>query len=151
MFPLKPIFAFLCKTILMIPLIPSGLYLAEGLVISSMDFMDVDGICFSNWATGTLDNFPSTMTLTLEFPRSEISPVWASTFTEGMLFIISAAEAPAVVRSFPTLITFRSTRCSMVVRSATTSTPSSSLVSSSKITVPRLRLRFPFAIISFWE
>ncbi len=45
---LKPTIVFLCNTILIIPLIPSGSYLADGLVINSTDFMALDGICLSN-------------------------------------------------------------------------------------------------------
>ncbi len=46
--PLKPILAFLLSTILMIPLIPSGLYFAEGFVINSTLLIEVDGICCNN-------------------------------------------------------------------------------------------------------
>ncbi|MNE29999.1 hypothetical protein D3C80_1234960 [compost metagenome] len=46
--PLKPILAFLFKTIFIIPLIPSGLYLADGLVINSICLIEVEGICCNN-------------------------------------------------------------------------------------------------------
>jgi hypothetical protein len=48
--------------------------------------------------------------------------------------MISDAEAPAVVRSLPTLITLRSIFCSIVERSATTLTPFSCVASSSRET-----------------
>ena len=136
-FPLKPSLAFLCNTILMIPLIPSGLYLAEGLVINSIVFIEVDGICFRSCAGSILVGLPSIRIRTLEFPRSAILPFW-STFTEGTLFIISEALAPVVVRSFPTFITLRSILCSMVVRSATTVTPSNIATSGSNSILPKL-------------
>ena len=44
---------------------PSGSYLADGLVINSTDFMALEGICFNNCAVGILENFVST-TLPLE-------------------------------------------------------------------------------------
>ena len=74
-FPLNPIFVFLCSTILIIPLIPSGLYLADGLVINSMLLIEEDGICFSNCSAGMFDNLPSTITLTFWLPRKLIDPV----------------------------------------------------------------------------
>ena len=43
--PLNPSLLFLFKTILIIPLIPSGLYFADGLVINSICLMEADGIC----------------------------------------------------------------------------------------------------------
>ena len=48
MLPLKPSIVFLYNTILINPLIPSGLYFAEGFVISSIDLMAVEGICFKS-------------------------------------------------------------------------------------------------------
>ena len=90
---------------------PSGLYFAEGFVISSILFIDVEGICFNNCAAATLVGFPSTKTRTFSFPRRLILPLWLSTLTEGKLFIISLAVAPCVVRSLPIVITFRSTFC----------------------------------------
>ncbi len=73
--PLKPTIVFLCSMMFIIPLMPSGLYFAEGLVINSIDFIAVEGICFNNCAVGMLDNLPSTMTRTFWFPRKLISPV----------------------------------------------------------------------------
>ena len=136
--PLKPMLVFLCRMILIIPLIPSGLYFAEGLVINSICLMDVEGICFNNWATGTLLNLPSTITRTFSLPLKLILPLCWSTFTEGILFIISLAVAPAVVKSFPTFTTLRSIFCSMVETSATTVTSSNPVASSSRTKVPRL-------------
>src|SRR6187431_2562537 len=80
--PLKPIFAFLFKTILMIPLIPSGLYLADGLVINSICLIEVAGICCNNWDALTVVGLPSTNTLTLELPLRLTALVCGSTLTE---------------------------------------------------------------------
>jgi hypothetical protein len=44
MLPLRPILLFLFNTILIIPLIPSGLYFAEGFVINSICLIDDEGI-----------------------------------------------------------------------------------------------------------
>ena len=101
---------FLCKIILISPLIPSGLYLAEGFVINSIDLIAVEGICFNNCAVGIFDSFPSTMTLTFEFPLRLISPVWVSTLTEGIP-IMSSEAVPLAAKSFPIVITLRSTFC----------------------------------------
>jgi hypothetical protein len=43
MLPLRPILLFLFNTILIIPLIPSGLYFAEGFVINSICLIDDEG------------------------------------------------------------------------------------------------------------
>ena len=135
--PLKPSLLFLCSTMFIIPDIPSGLYLALGFVISSIFLIDVAGICFRSCAGSMFVGLPSTNTLTFEFPRSEILPSW-STFTDGMLFMISDAVPPAVVRSRPTLITLRSIFCSTVVSSLTISISSRVVASSVSVIVPKL-------------
>ena len=114
----------------MIPLIPSGLYLAEGLVINSICLIDAEGICCNNCSMETLEGLPSTKTRTLLFPRMLISLVCGSILTVGMLFMISEAVVPEAIKSFPILITLRSIFCTMVERSETTSTSLSSVTSS---------------------
>ncbi len=138
MLPLKPILLFLFSTILIIPLMPSGLYLAEGLVISSICLIEEEGICCNNWAASILVGFPSIRIFTFEFPLKLIALVCGSTLTEGMLFMISDAVAPAEIKSFPTLITFRSIFCSIIDFSLTISTLFSSMAFSSKAIVFRL-------------
>ena len=71
---LNPSLAFLCKTMFMIPDIPSGLYLALGLVINSIFLIEVDGICFNNCEASILLGRPSTKTRTFSFPRKDIFP-----------------------------------------------------------------------------
>ena len=71
--PLKPSCEFLCKIILMIPLIPSGLYFAEGFVINSICLIEAEGICCNNCSTETFEGFPSISTRTLLFPLMLIS------------------------------------------------------------------------------
>ena len=116
---------------------PSGLYLADGLVINSILLIEDDGICLSNCSAGILDNLPSTITLTFWLPRKLIDPVCWSTLTDGRLFIISLAVAPAVCKSLPIVMTFRSTFCCIVEVSATIVTSSKLVAASSKFIVPK--------------
>ena len=102
---------------------PSGLYLAEGFVMSSMDLIAEEGICFSNCAAGILEILPSTSTRTFSLPRKLMAPFCGSTLTEGIPTISSEA-VPAAAKSLPMVMTFRSTFCSMVDTSAITSTSS---------------------------
>ena len=74
MLALNPSLAFLFKTMLMIPDIPSGLYLALGLVINSIFLIEVEGICFNNCAASMLLGRPSTRTRTFSLPLNEIFP-----------------------------------------------------------------------------
>ena len=131
----------------MIPLMPSGLYFAEGFVMSSICLMDEDGICFSNCATGMFESFPSTITRTFSLPRIESAPVCWSMLTVGRLFIISEAVGPAVAKSLPMFITFLSKRCSMVDLSATIFTSSNEAISSSSNILPRWISSFPLAML----
>ena len=122
------------------PLMPSGLYFAEGFVISSICFMDDDGICCNNWVASIFDGFPSIRILTLVFPLRLISLVCGSILTVGMLFMISDAVLPEAIKSFPILITFLSIFCTMVERSPIISTPFSCTASSSSAIALRVTL-----------
>jgi len=126
---------------LMIPLIPSGLYFADGLVISSIAFIADDGICLSNCAAGMLDSFPSTMTGTFSLPRRLIAPDCGSIFIEGIPTNNSEA-VPAAAKSFPIVITYRSTFCSMAETSAITFTSSKAVKLSLSLIVPTSTLYF---------
>lgn len=66
--PLNPPFVFLCKMILIIPLFPSGLYFADGLVINSTCLIEAEGICCNNWVASMFVGFPSINTRTFELP-----------------------------------------------------------------------------------
>jgi hypothetical protein len=115
----RPSLAFLCKTILIIPDIPSGLYFALGFVISSIFLIEADGICFNSvkpqcyWVFRQLKHahfhFLSRKFyhLDLHLQRDITHNLWCG--------------GSAVVRSLPTLIT--GLFCSMVERSAIISTP----------------------------
>ena len=81
----------------MIPEVPSGLNLAEGFVITSIDSMLSAGICCSICARLSAvspDGLPLIHTSTLELLRSDTFPS-LSTSTEGMFCSASVAEPPA--------------------------------------------------------
>ena len=120
------------EDMLMIPLIPSGLYFADGLVISSIAFIADDGM---------LDSFPSTMTGTFSLPRRLIAPDCGSIFIEGIPTNNSEA-VPAAAKSFPIVITYRSTFCSMAETSAITFTSSKAVKLSLSLIVPTSTLYF---------
>ena len=122
---------------LMMPLMPSGLYLAEGLVINSTFLIAVEGICCKSTAAGTLLGLPSIKIRTFSLPRKLMFPVWLSTETDCTLFNNSDAVAPAVVKSLPTLMTFRSIFCTTEEVSATTTTSFNSAKSSDRYTFPK--------------
>ena len=95
---------------LMMPAVPSGLYLAEGLVITSMRSMLSPGICSRIWARLSAvrpDSLPLIQTVTDELPRSDTSPSW-STSTEGMDSRSSLADCPADAMLASTWNTFLS-------------------------------------------
>ena len=109
MFPLNPSLVLFTSTMFIIPLFPSGLYLADGLVISSMFLIAFDGICCSSCSVGMFVGFPSINTRTFVFPLKDSVPVCGSTATDWILSKTSAAAAPIEVKSLPTLMTILST------------------------------------------
>ena len=98
------------NTILIMPAVPSGLYFAEGFVITSMRSIVSPGICSRIWARFSAvspDSLPLIHTVTDELPRSDTSPSW-STSTDGIDSKSSLADAPADAMSASTVKTRRS-------------------------------------------
>ena len=65
---------FFFKRMFIIPLIPSGLYFADGFVINSPLFTVEEGSCFNICAVDKFDGFPSINTRTFSFPLKLIVP-----------------------------------------------------------------------------
>jgi len=107
MMPLKPASTFFFITTLMIPAMPSGSYLAEGLVMISMFSMAEAGSCRKASLPESTLGLPSIRTVKLEEPLSETFPS-ISTSTEGVFSSTSTAVPPAALMSWLTLITFLS-------------------------------------------
>ena len=111
---------------LMMPLMPSGSYLAEGLVMTSTFSTVEAGICSSNDARSLLSSSlgrPLTNTLTLLEPRSVTLPS-LSTATLGTCSSTSVAVPPLLTIFLSTLMTRLSNWYSTIERSAVTSTAS---------------------------
>ena len=101
--PLKPSFVPFFITILMIPAIPSGSYLADGEVITStFSICEPEILANSNRAF-----LPSISILTFEFPLKETSPSW-STLTKGVLESTSSADPFDAIISLSGLYTILS-------------------------------------------
>ena len=109
---------------LMMPAVPSGEYLAEGLSMTSMRSMLSAGICCRISARLSLVSplcLPLIHTSTLELPRSEISPS-VVTSTEGMFSKRSVTEPPAAASTSSTENVLRSTSSFICERWPTTCT-----------------------------
>ena len=114
----------------MTPAVPSGLYFAEGLVMSSTDSMLPAGICSSICArlsSVSPAGRPLIHISTLVLLRSETLPS-PSTLTDGMFCSTSLTEAPAAASAWSTLKTFLSISSFIWVPCETTSTSASSCV-----------------------
>ena len=125
------------------PALPSALYLAEGLSITSMRSMLSEGICCSISARLSLVSplaLPLIQTSTLVLPRSEMLPS-VSTSTEGMFSSTSVAAWPALLMSWLTSNDLRSTSSLMAGRWAVTVTSCSVWLSSDMCSFFRLAWR----------
>ena len=112
------------------PLMPSGLYSADGFVIISMRSMPSAGNWFSAsprvFAPIIAEGLPFISIVTLLLPRRLTAPS-ISTSTDGMFCMMSLAEPDVLITSCPTLYTFRSSRAVNVgLRPCTTTSPSCS-------------------------
>jgi hypothetical protein len=91
---------------LMMAAVPSGLYFAEGLVITSIFSMASAGICSSDIARLALfmrfDGLPLTSTSTFSLPRRLTLPSM-STCTDGMFSSRPVAAPVALMMSLPTV------------------------------------------------
>ena len=108
--PLVPCSLFFFSTILIIPLMPSGSYFAEGLVITSTDSMALAGMPESTPALPAPLiplGLPSIKMVTFPLPRKLILPS-ISTLTVGTCANTSLAEPPFAIDSFSALNTFLS-------------------------------------------
>ena len=127
---------------LIIPAVPSGLYLAEGLVMTSTCLISSAGIIssMSAWLSAVSpDAFPLIQTVTLEFPRNETDPS-LSTSTDGILASKSLADPPSDAISCVASKTFLSSSNLIWGFFATISTSPNWLASSSRVSSPRLRV-----------
>ena len=118
------VFSF--NLIFMMPDMPSGSYLAEGLVITSTLSTELAGICSSSVSKSfPIISYgrPLISTLTLEEPRSVTVPS-LSTETLGTVSNTSVAVPPLDTRFLSTLTTRLSSWYSTMVRSALTCTSS---------------------------
>jgi hypothetical protein len=106
--PLKPIVVFFFRIILITPLIPSGLYFAEGFVIRSKLFTEEEGICFNNFEGDKFDGFPSIKTRTLLFPFKLMVRELKSTSTDGIFSNNCKEFVPAEAKYLRTLMTLLS-------------------------------------------
>ena len=94
--PFRPANLFSFKTMLMIPAIPSGSYLAPGLVITSTSAMLAAGMLRKSDFTSPpamVDGFPSIMRFTWELPR-RLTLSSMSTSTPGTWRRTSMADPP---------------------------------------------------------
>ena len=108
--PLQPCFVFFFKTILIMPEVPSGLNLADGLVMTSILSIELAGSCCSTSALDlpiSGDGLPLMSIITSEDPLKFTVPS-ISTSTEGMFFKISLATPLCAIISCETLYTFLS-------------------------------------------
>ena len=108
--PFHPVLIFFFITILIIPDVPSGLYLADGLVITSMRSMELAGNCCKTSALVLPikgEGLPLIRIITLAEPRN-VTPPSISTSTDGIFFRISLAEPLCAMISWVTLYTLRS-------------------------------------------
>ena len=118
---------------------PSGSYLAEGLVMISTRSMELAGSCWRKAAPATPaspEGRPSMRICTLEEPRKKTLPSM-STVTEGTLVRSSWALAPVWVRSLPTLNTRRSIFISNVLCCSITTASSRLRMAGSRAMSPR--------------
>ena len=123
--PFKPANLFSFSTILMIPAMPSGSYLAPGLVITSISAIFAAGtLCRSDLISppAILDGFPSIIRFTLELPLRLILSS-GSTSTPGTCRKASMALPPVDNEFFSTLKTRFSAVWTNKGRSPSTSTP----------------------------
>ena len=122
------------------PALPSALYLAEGLSITSILSMLSAGSCCSISARLSLVSplaLPLIHTSTLVLPRSDMLPS-VSTSTEGMFSSTSLAAPPALLMSCVTSNDLRSTSSLIDGRCAVTVTSCSVRLSSDMCTTLRL-------------
>ena len=137
----------------MMPEVPSALYFADGLVITSI-FSIMSAVIVPSAPPPLLaitEGFPLIKIYTPELPRRLIYPSMF-TYTEGTLFNTSKALAPVLLKSLPTLKTRLSNLNSVVDLSASITTSSRFLLSATNSTVPSSTLFFPsvrFLIVFF--
>ena len=128
--------------ILMMPLMPSGSYLAEGLVMTSTFSTVEAGICSSrvlrSEASSSLGR-PLTSTFTLEEPRNVTLPS-LSMATLGTCSSTSVAVPPPLTIFLSTFTTRLSSWYSTIERSAVISTASIRVAWGLMPTLPRLAL-----------
>ena len=145
---LNPWVVFFFSTMLMIPAIPSASYRADGLVMIST--LSIRFPCKPAnpppLIPTIVDGFPSTKIRTFSLPLS-LTPPSPSTWTEGKLPKISAAVAPLLAKSVPTLNIRLSKASSILAFCPFTVTSAKVLVLDLILIVPKLTLDFSFESI----